>query len=108
MIKRIWHGWTTQENADRYFDVLTGTVIPGIEAMSIPGYLGIEVLRRDLADEVEFTTLMTFGSIDDIIAFQGPDYARSHVPAAAREVLTRWEETASHHEVMPLTTPAEP
>ena len=108
MIKRIWHGWTTPDNADRYFDVLSGTVIPGIKAMSIPGFLGIEFLRRDHANEVEFTTLMTFKSIDDIVAFQGPDYARSHVPAVAREVLTRWEETASHHEVMTLTTPAEP
>lgn len=108
MIKRIWHGWTSPDNADRYFEVLSRSVIPGIKAMSLPGFLGIEVLRRDLADEVEFATIMTFTSIDDIIAFQGPDYARSHVPAVAREILARWEETAAHYEVMNLTTPAEP
>ncbi|WP_306140842.1 antibiotic biosynthesis monooxygenase [Roseibium sp. MMSF_3412] len=108
MIKRIWHGWTTPDNADRYFNVLSGTVIPGIKAMSLPGFLGIEVLRRDHANEVEFATIMTFKSIDDIVAFQGPDYARSHVPDAARAVLARWEETASHYEVMTLTNPVEP
>ncbi|MEO0977227.1 MAG: antibiotic biosynthesis monooxygenase [Pseudomonadota bacterium] len=108
MIKRIWHGWTTPENADRYFDVLSRSVIPEIKAMSLPGFLGIDVLRRDLADEVEFATIMTFRSLDDIIAFQGPDYARSHVPAVAREVLARWEQTASHYDVMSLTPPVEP
>ena len=98
MIKRIWHGWTTHENADQYFKILTETVIPGIEAKSIPGYLGIEVLRRDLSDEVEFITIMSFRSIDDVIAFQGPDYAKSHVPDVAQAVLKRWDQTASHHD----------
>ncbi|MEM8704127.1 MAG: antibiotic biosynthesis monooxygenase [Pseudomonadota bacterium] len=108
MIKRIWHGWTTPDNADRYLDVLSRSVIPRIKAMSIPGFLGIDVLRRDFAGEVEFATIMTFKSIDDIIAFQGADYARSHVPAAARTVLSRWEETASHYDVLTLPTSAEP
>ncbi|MDN3718458.1 MarR family transcriptional regulator [Roseibium salinum] len=60
MIKRIWHGWTTLENAATYLEVLTTQVIPGIEAKNIPGFLGIEVLRRELADEVEFLTIMSF------------------------------------------------
>ena len=51
---------------------------------------------------------MTFSSLDDVVAFQGPDYARSHVPAAARDLLSRWDETATHYEVMTLPTPAEP
>jgi hypothetical protein len=56
-IKRIWHGWTTPENADRYQQLLHEVVFPGIEAKNIPGYLSIELLRRDLADEVEFITI---------------------------------------------------
>lgn len=99
MIKRFWHGWTTPENAARYYDVLTGEVIPGIEAKAIPGFLGMEVLRRDGEREVEFLTVMSFRSLDDIIAFQGPDYARSYVPEAARAVLARWDETAQHYEL---------
>ncbi|MET1414155.1 antibiotic biosynthesis monooxygenase [Roseibium sp. HPY-6] len=100
MIKRIWRGWTTPENADRYIQVLTGSVIPGIEAMSTQGYLGIEVLRRSHADEVEFMTIMRFRSIDDIIAFQGPDYERSHVPEVAQQVLSRWDQVAKHYEYL--------
>jgi len=98
MIKRIWHGWTTPEQADSYNDVLRTQVIPGIEAKDIPGYLGIEVLRRDLETEVEFVTIMRFRSLDDIIAFQGPDYARSYVPDAARKILKRWDQVSQHYE----------
>lgn len=99
-IKRIWHGWTTPEGADAYWTVLSGTVIPGIEAKSIKGYRGIEVLRREHESEVEFVTIMTFDSIQSVIDFQGEDYARSYVPDAARAVLERWDTTASHYEIL--------
>ncbi|QFT01298.1 hypothetical protein FIV06_27970 [Labrenzia sp. THAF191b] len=99
MIKRIWHGWTDPGMADTYAHVLTTQVIPGIEAKAIPGYLGIEVLRRNLETEVEFITIMSFRSLDDIIAFQGPDYERCYVPDAAREVLKRWDLISQHYEL---------
>ena len=97
-IKRIWHGWTTPGNADAYERLLHDEVFPGIEAKEIPGYRGIELLRRDLGDEVEFVTIMTFDSIENVIDFQGPDYARCYVPDAARRVLARWDEVSKHYE----------
>ena len=100
MIKRLWHGWTSTENADRYVEVLTTQVIPGIEAKRIPGYLGIEVLRRELEDEVEFVTIMSFQSLENIIAFQGADYQRCYVPEAAQKVLKRWDKTALHYDLV--------
>lgn len=99
MIKRIWHGWTTPENAETYYEILTNVVIPGIEAKAIAGYLGIEVLSRDLESEIEFITIMSFRSRSDIIAFLGQDYERSYVPDVARTVLKRWEQTAQHYEL---------
>lgn len=99
-IKRVWHGWTTPENAQAYWTVLSETVIPGIEAKDIRGYRGIEVLRRDHESEVEFVTMMTFDSIQSVIDFQGEDYARSYVPDVAQAVLKRWDQTASHFEVL--------
>ena len=33
-----------------------------------------------------------------MIAFQGPDYAKGHVPDVAQAVLKRWDQTASHHD----------
>ena len=98
-IKRVWHGWTTRENADAYQTLLRNDVFPGIEAKSIPGYRSIELLRRELDDEVEFATIMTFDSLQDVVDFQGDDYERSYVPEAARELLERWDDTSLHYEV---------
>ena len=97
-IKRIWHGWTTPENAPRYRDLLHNEVLPGIEAKNIPGYTGIELLQRHLGDEVEFITIMSFQSVQNVIAFQGEDYARCYVPEAAQKVLKRWDSVCAHYE----------
>ena len=103
-IKRVWRGWTTPGNAARYQSVLLGEVIPGIEAKAIPGFLGIEVLREDRAEDSEFSTVMTFRSLRDVKAFQGEDYARCYVPDAARAVLDKWDETSRHYTVVETLT----
>ncbi len=100
MIKRIWRGWTTRENADSYFEVLTNKVIPSIEDKKIPGYRGIEVFRKDNNDEIEFMTIITFDSIQNVIDFQGEDYALAYVPDVAQAVLKRWENHCFHYEKM--------
>jgi antibiotic biosynthesis monooxygenase (ABM) superfamily enzyme len=99
-IKRIWHGWTAPDNAEAYWTVLRESVIPGIEAKQIPGYQGFEVFRRVHASEVEFVTIITFDSLDSVIAFQGEDYARAYVPEEAQDVLSRWDQTCAHFEVL--------
>ena len=99
-IKRVWHGWTTVENANIYQDILLKEVIPGIEAKNIPGLRKFEVLRLDLEDEVEFVTIITFDSLEDVIAFQGEDYKKAYVPDAAREVLKKWDLEIPHYEVV--------
>ena len=60
----------------------------------------IDLMRRDLGDEIEFQTLMWFDSLEAIKAFIGEDYSVSHVPAAAQAVLTRFDERAAHFEVL--------
>ena len=100
MICRLWRGWTLPQNAEAYEQVVRGQVIPGIEARKIPGFRHIDLMRRDLDEEVEFQTLMWFDSLDAIIAFVGKDYSVSHVPPAARAVLSRFDERAAHYEVI--------
>ena len=99
-IQRIWHGWTTPENAGLYEDLLRTEVFPGIEAKNIPGYRSIELLRQDLEHEVEFVTIMTFDELQNVIDFQGEDYRRCYVPDAAQKVLKRWDPTSEHYEVL--------
>jgi antibiotic biosynthesis monooxygenase (ABM) superfamily enzyme len=99
-IKRIWHGWTTPENAETYRLLLHREVLPGIEAKQIPGYRSLELVSRDLGDEVEFMTIMTFDSLQNVVEFQGEDYARAYVPNAAQAVLSRWDEVCAHYETV--------
>ena len=99
-IKRVWHGWTTKENADKYQSILLNDVIPGIEAKNIPGIKKFEVLRVELADETEFVTIITFESLQSVIAFQGENYKKAYVPDAAQKVLTRWDQEIPHYELI--------
>jgi len=100
MICRQWRGWTTLDNADAYERIVRGEVIPGIEARNIPGFLHIDLMRRDIGGEVEFQTLMWFDSVEAIKTFVGEDYSISHVPDDARAVLARFDERATHFQVL--------
>lgn len=100
MICRIWHGWTTPENADAYERVVRGQVIPGIEARKIPGFRHIDLMRRELDGEVEFVTAMWFDDVASIKAFVGDNYTVSHVPVEARAVLARFDKRSAHYEVL--------
>jgi len=98
MLKRLWRGWTDPANADVYEELLRSTIFPSILARRIEGFRGIELLRRDHGAEVEFMTLMVFDDRDAAVRFAGPDWEISVVPAAARAVLSRFDEKASHYE----------
>ena len=71
--------------ADAYEAVVRNQVIPGIEARQIPGFLHIDLMRRDCDDDaVEFQTLMWFETMDAIHAFVGADAEVSHVGVGSR------------------------
>ena len=99
-IKRIWHGWTTPQNAEKYRLLLEREVRPGIEAKRITGYRNMELLSRDLGEEVEFMTIITFDTLQNVIEFQGEDYERAYLPDAAKAVLSRWDEVCAHYTII--------
>ena len=99
MISRIWHGYTTKANADIYENLLKQEIFPGIENKNITGYKGIQLLRRDLKNEVEFTTIMWFENIESVKQFVGSDYEIVYVPEKAREVLSRFDQKSIHCEL---------
>jgi hypothetical protein len=99
MIGRIWHGWTTSENADAYESLLRHEIFLGIQDRQIDGFRGIQLLRRSLATEVEFVTMMWFDSIEAIRVFAGDDYEVAVVPPAARALLSRFDERSQHYEI---------
>jgi len=99
MIKRIWHGWTTPDNADIYEALLKEEIFVGIQERQIRGFKGIQLLRRKVGDEVEFVTIMSFDSLDAVREFAGEDYERAYVPEKARAVLSRFDQRAQHYEL---------
>ncbi len=99
MVIRIWHGWTTPGNADTYERMLKEEIFVGIRGRRIPGFRGIQLLRRDAGPEVEFVTVMDFDSVDAVRKFAGEDYEAAVVPPKARAVLARFDARSQHYEL---------
>ena len=99
MIARIWHGWTTPGNADRYEALLKEEIFVGIQNRRIPGFKSIQLLRRQIGDEVEFVTIMVFDSLDAVREFAGEDYEAAVVPEKARAVLSHFDERSQRYEI---------
>ena len=52
MIARIWHGYTTPDNADAYEALLKEEIITSFQNRHIPGFNNIKVLRSELGEEI--------------------------------------------------------
>ena len=99
MICRIWHGWTTPANADRYEALLREEIFVGIQNRRIRGFKGIQLLRREVGGEVEFATIMKFDSLDAVREFAGEDYEAAVVPETARALLAHFDARSQHYDL---------
>jgi len=100
MVTRIWHGWTTHDNAATYQSLLETEILPGIATRNISGYRGAHLLRRDLDDEVEFVTVLWFESLEAVKDFAGVAYDVAVVPPKARALLSRFDERSAHYQTL--------
>ena len=98
MISRLWHGWTTRENADAYESLLRDEVLPGIHR--VRGFKGAHLLRRDAGNEVEFVTITEFDSLEAVREFAGQDSEVAVVPPQARKLLSRFDARSAHYETV--------
>ena len=96
MISRIWHGWTTPVNADKYEAALRAEVLPGIHR--VPGYRGAYLLRRNQGDEVEFVTITLFDDMQAVRRFAGDDYELAVIHPEAGKLLSRYDQRSAHYE----------
>ena len=99
MISRIWHGYTAPCNADAYEMLLKEEIFTGIQGRKIPGYVGIQLLRRAMGEEVEFVTVMWFETLEAVKIFAGEDYQACVVPPKARAILAHFDQRSQHYEV---------
>ena len=100
MIARIWHGYTTDEKASAYENLLRSEIFPSIERKKVKGYKKISLLKRHIGPEVEFITIMLFNSLQSVQDFAGEDYERAYVPVEARAVLSRFDSKSQHYEII--------
>jgi len=100
MIARIWHGYTTAENADAYESLLLHEIFEGIGGRKIEGFKDINLLRREVNNEVEFITIMWFETLDAVKKFAGERYTEAVVPEKARALLSRFDDESQHYEIV--------
>ncbi len=97
MIARIWRGWAEPTGADAYERYFREALTP--ELQRVPGFEGAQLLRRNVAGEVELSTVTWFESPDAVRRFAGDDWEQAVVTEHARSLLTRYELTVQHFEV---------
>jgi heme-degrading monooxygenase HmoA len=103
MISRIWHGWTTPSDADKYEMLLKEEIFIGIQNRHIRGFESIQLLRRNIENEVEFVTIMLFDSLDAVREFAGEDYEAAVVPDKARALLSHFDNRSQHYEIRSMS-----
>jgi antibiotic biosynthesis monooxygenase (ABM) superfamily enzyme len=97
VIARIWHGWTSHENAEAYEQFLRTRMFPSMRR--VPGFIGAELLRRDAGDEMAFVTITRFESLDAVRTFAGDDYEPAVIEPEAKALLSHHDERSEHFEV---------
>ncbi|MAB51580.1 MULTISPECIES: antibiotic biosynthesis monooxygenase [unclassified Marinobacter] len=98
MIARIWKGWTTHDNASAYEDLFKNNVLPKV-TQGVDGYISTNLLRRETGDNVEFTTIFWFESLEAVKSFAGPNFEQAVVPEQVKALVSHYEETVHHHDV---------
>ena len=53
-----------------------------------------------MKDKVEFVTIMTFDSLQNVIDFQGEDYKKGYVPDVAQKVLKKWDLESTNYDLI--------
>ena len=98
MIARVWKGYAKPDHADAYESMLKPDLLPGLSTKK--GFRGSYLLRKAAGNEVEFVTIILWDSLDDVKALAGEDYERAVVPEERRQHLSRFDDKATHYDVV--------
>jgi len=94
---RRWTARTTESQLPKYLEHFSRNVVP--ELRRVPGYLGVTVSTRRVQNEVEVVVETTWGSLESIRAFAGPDLEAAVVPDEAAALLTTFDRRVLHSEI---------
>jgi hypothetical protein len=100
MVCRVWRGWTTVGDAERYDDYLQKELFPRLsQELHSQGYRGYQLLRITRGEEIEFMTMLWFESLENVRSFAGENYEIPVISQKARALLKRFADRADHYEV---------
>lgn len=96
IVAREWRGRVAPVRAEEYHRYLLG----GVNKMrSIPGNLGVEVMRRDESGAVEYVVISYWVSREAIKAYAGQDIEKPHHLPKDRELLLELPTRVHHYDV---------
>jgi hypothetical protein len=101
MILRLWKAQSTVQQAEKYVEHVTQKVFPALD--TIDGHRGAYLLRQAIDGAVEFVVLTLWESMDAVRKFAGVNPEKAVVGPEARAVLTDFDETVIHFEVVART-----
>jgi heme-degrading monooxygenase HmoA len=89
---REWAPQATADDYQRHYESEVSSL------QGVDGFRGAR-LRKDDGQEVMFTSVTFFASVDAVRRFAGEDYEQAIVEETARRALSRWDERVAHHDV---------
>ncbi|MGA9508823.1 MAG: YciI-like protein [Candidatus Sulfotelmatobacter sp.] len=98
LILRMWKARSTVEKSDHYIQHATTRVFPALG--TIKGHRGAYLLERPVDGEVEFVVLTLWESMEAVREFAGAEPENAVVEPEARAVLTSFDESATHFEIV--------
>ena len=98
MISRQWRGIAKRSDADRYISHLRAETFP--QLAGIPGFIDASILRREVAEGIEFQIVTTWESIEAIRRFAGENAQRAVVPEEVEKMMVSYDRAVDHYEVV--------
>lgn len=98
MIARFWHGVTSADKAETYYDYLQKTGIPHYQATE--GNAGVYVMRRIEGDKAHFLLMTLWESMEAIERFAGTPVDKARYYPEDADYLLEMEETVTHYDVL--------
>jgi heme-degrading monooxygenase HmoA len=98
MISRQWSGVAWNCAADRYVVHLKTETFPQLSR--IAGFIDASILRRTVADGVEFRIVTTWDCVEAIKKFAGEKPDTAVVPEQVQAMMVSYDRTVDHYEVV--------
>jgi heme-degrading monooxygenase HmoA len=98
LIERHWKGSAKFEEADNYVKHLLNDTFPKLE--SIQGFVRGAILKREVANGIEFLIRTEWESLESIKQFAGTEITIAVVPDLVQKMMIEFDDHVSHYEVV--------